>query len=252
MKMFSNQIEMNANTKLSFALCTVLALSGASLRANEPDKDKGAPGAASKTEAGRASQLNSADEQFIKEACKANKIELKMSKLGVQKAQNEQVKQFAQKLIDDHTKANTELKQLASRKGLMLPESDESLTGHGDEDRTRVREKTDADRDGSKEHAEFKAEWKKLEDLSGTEFDRQYVGMAVKCHEKSVQEFEKASQRSGDPEVKAFAAKTVPTLREHLSQAKSLQTTVSGVGAPGSDSNTDYGKSKSDSDSPKP
>ena len=244
MKLIRNQIEMNAKTTLTFALCTVLALSVASLRAQEDNygkdknKDKGAPGAASTTQAGKAGTLNS-DEKFIQEACKGGHIEVQMGKLGVQKAQNPQVKQFAQKLVDDHSKANTELKQLASSKGITLPEPSDRITGIADEaDSTRVREKESADRDGGKDHADFKREWQKLESASGTEFDRQFMSMTVKCHEKSVKEFEKVSQGTGDAEVKAYAAKTLPTLQEHLRTAQSLQSQVGGAGAPGTESGT--------------
>jgi putative membrane protein len=249
MKILRNQIEINAKTRLTLALCTVLALSVASLRAQEDNygkesKDKGAPGAASTTQAGKAGSLNSSDEQFIKDACKGSHIEVKMGKLGVQKAQNEQVKQFAQKLIDDHTKANTELKQIASSKGITLPEPPDRITATDDSaDRTQVREKEDAAHSSDKDHAEFKREWQKLESASGTEFDRQFMSMVVMCHEKGVKEFEKTSQTSTDSEVKAFAAKTLPTLREHLATAKSLQSQVGNVGAPGAETGTQTDRS---------
>src|ERR1051325_1242369 len=71
MKLLPNQIETNAKTKLTLALCTVLALSGASLRAaddNDKDKDKGGAGTATNTQAGKAGQLSRTDERFIKEA----------------------------------------------------------------------------------------------------------------------------------------------------------------------------------------
>lgn len=257
MKLLRNQIETNAKTKLTLALCTVLALSAASLRAQEDnygkDKDKGAPGAASTTQAGKAGTLSSSDERFIKDACKGGHIEAEMGKLGVQKAQNPQVKQFAQKLADDHSKANAELKQLASSKGITLPEPPERIAGTDESaDRTQVRDKEDADPSRAREHAEFKREWQKLESASGAEFDRQFVSMAVKCHEKGVKEFEKASQGTGDAEVKAYAAKTLPTLQEHLRTAQSLQSQVGGAGAPGTDAGTQTDQStspgKSDSD----
>jgi len=243
MKLLRNQIETNAKTKLTLALCTVLALSVASLRAQEDnygkEKDKGAPGAVTTTEAGKAGTLSSSDEKFIKDACKGGHIEVKMGKLGVQKAQNSEVRQFAQKLVDDHTRANSELKQLAASKGCTLPEPQDRITAIDDDaDRTQVREKTDADHADSKDHAEFKREWQKLESSSGADFDRQYVRMTVMCHEKGVKEFEKVSQGTGDADVKAFAAKTLPTLREHLATARSLQTQVGGVGAPGAESGT--------------
>jgi putative membrane protein len=233
MKLFGNQFDMNAKTKLSLALCTVLALSAAALRADD-DKNKGAPGNDSTA---TSSKLSHSDEKFIKDACRGNHMEVQMGKLGVQKAQSDQVKQYAQRLIDDHTKADTELKQLASSKGLTLPSEKVAGTSEDYSDRTRVREKSDTDAESHKEHAGLK----KLEGLSGTEFDREFVRMAVKDHENDIKEFEKASQKADDAQVKAFAAKALPTLREHLSQAKSLQSQIGSAGAPGSDSATDAG-----------
>jgi putative membrane protein len=229
---------MNAKTKLTFALCTVVALSMTPLRADDKDT-------------GKAGKLSRGDEKFLKEACEGGMMEVKMGKLGVQKAQNAQVKQFAQTLIDDHTKANTELKELAASKGCVLPESQDSIssTSSGTStsstqsaDRTAVREKADRG-EGHKEHAAMK----KLQGLSGTEFDREFVKMAVNDHQKDVKEFEKAAKDADDTELKSFAAKTLPTLRQHLQQAKSLQTQVS-AGAAGSESGIDTGKSQSQSD----
>jgi putative membrane protein len=219
MKLFRNQNYGNAKFKLSLALCTVVALSTAALRADD-DKDKGAPGGDTTKATGKASQLSRSDENFIKDACRGGHMEVQMGKLGVQKAQSPEVKQFAQRLIDDHTKAGAELKQLASSKGLTLPEPDKIAgTTTDDSDRTQVREKEDTDHKG---HAEMK----KLEGLSGTDFDRAFAKAAVNDHEKNVKEFEKASQKADDSDVKSFAAKTLPTLREHLQQARSLQASV--------------------------
>ncbi|HMJ89825.1 MAG TPA: DUF4142 domain-containing protein [Candidatus Acidoferrum sp.] len=223
LKMFQTNKIVNAKTTLTFAVCTLLALSGASLRAQDQDVDsksdidaKGAAGANAASQSG--GKLSRSDKKFIEEACKGGKMEIHMGKLGVEKAQNDQVKQYAQRLIDDHTKAGTELKQLASQKGVTLPE-EKIVSGTTDSDRTKVRETEGSDH---KEHAGMK----KLQGLSGTEFDREFVRMAVKDHEKDVKEFEKAAEKADDADVKAFAQKTVPTLREHLQQAKSLETQV--------------------------
>jgi putative membrane protein len=220
MKLFRNQNYGNAKIKLSLALCTVVALSTAALMADD-DKDKGAPAGDSGKATGKASQLSRSDENFVKDACRGGKMEVQMGKLGVQKGQSSELKQFAQRLIDDHTKAGMELKQLASSKGLTLPEEKIASTTD-DADRSKVREKEDADRGEHKEHTELK----KLENLSGTDFDKAFAKMAVNDHEKDIKEFEKASQKADDADIKAYAAKTLPTLREHLQQAQSLQTSL--------------------------
>lgn len=244
MKLLANRIELNAKTKLSLALCTVLALSGACLMAAD-DKDTGAPGSASTKEAGKTSHLSRGDEKFIKDAAKGGMMEVQMGKLAVQKAQSAQVKQYGQRLIDDHTKANTELKQIAATKGVTLPESHEGITSDTDTtDRTQVREKSDSDHDlGFWDRRAMK----KLEGLSGTEFDREFIKMAVSDHQKDVKEFEKASKDLDDSDLKAFAAKVLPKLQEHLSQAQTLEASIGSTGAPGSSSGIDSDKSGSNS-----
>jgi len=178
---------------------------------------QGAPGSGSSTASG--GKLSRGDEKFVKDAAKGGMMEVHMGKLGVQKAQNAEVKQYAQRLIDDHTKANAELKQLAAQKGITLPDD---KVASADSERTKVRE---SEATTESEHGSMT----KLHNLSGTEFDREFVRMAVTDHEKDVKEFERAAQKSDDPDLKAWAQKTAPTLREHLQQAKSLQAQVGGT-----------------------
>lgn len=245
MKSFLNSTEFNAKTKLSFALCTALALSGLGVCAADKD-DVGSPANPAGGQVGKAARLSHGDESFIKDAAKGGMMEVEMGQLGVQKAQSSEVKQFAQRLVDDHTKANTELKQLAASKGVTLPDSSGShITGTAEnKDRTQVRDRSETDRQlGFWDRRELK----KLQGMSGTDFDREFVKTAVNDHEKDVKEFEKASQNLDDSELKAFAAKTLPTLQQHLSQAKGLQTTVN-AGAPGTDSGANTDKSKSSTD----
>lgn len=260
MNMFENKLELNAKAKLTLALCTVLALSMAPLRADDSTKDKsqsqGAPGSETSSQSGKLSRM---DEKFVRDAAKGGAMEVQMGRIGVQRAQNPAVKQLAQRIVDDHTKANAELRQLASSKGITLPDADRvastgTSTSSGtaigtttESDRTQVRDKSDP---SSKSHGEHAEATKKLEGLSGTEFDRAFVKASVTHHEKAVKEFEKASQSAEDQELKAFAAKTLPTLREHLSQAQGLQAQVGATGAPGDDSGTDTGKSKQDNSEP--
>lgn len=265
-----------AKTTFTLATCLLFACTAA-LKANDQAADKarsadsrnlqsdkstssqssesqGGTSKSTSSDAGGASSLSNPDEKFIREAAIGSKMEIKMGKLGTEKAQNAQVKQFAQRLIDDHTKAGTELKQLASSKGITLPQDDTASSSSSSSDRTQVREKPDASADHS-EHGQHQAQMKKLEQLSGAEFDREFVKMAVADHQKDVKEFEKQAQKSSDAEIKAFAQKTAPILREHLQQAKSLESQVgassTGQGSPDSDSSSTSGADKSDSDSKK-
>ena len=276
MKSLLNQHQLNAKTKLTLALCTVLAMSSASLTADDDkDKSQGGTGSATKLEtgtAGQAGQLGAMDEKFVRDAAKSGMMEVQIGKLGVQKAQNAQVKQFAQKLVDDHGKANTELQQFAAKKGITLPSAPEGITstttttttttdpastpgaitsipktdpsavgapgaGTGtstDSDRTQVRDRADA----SHGDAQMQNEMRKLQGLTGTDFDREFVSQAVKHHEKDVRDFDQASKQCEDQELKSWINKTLPTLREHLQTAQSLQASVGSAGAPGADAGT--------------
>jgi putative membrane protein len=273
MKLLSNQHQWNANTKLTLALCTVLALSGAAVNAaDDKDKGQGGTGSASQSQtgtsgqSGKSGQLSRTDEQFVRQAARSGNMEVHMGKMGTQKAQNSQVKQFAQKLVDDHGKANSELQQIASRKGITLPQPREGITGTdsstsdgsssdssavgapGGDSGTST--SSDSQRPGrrggtiiSSDPSQSSSDMKKLHSLSGTDFDREYVSLAAKHHQKSVQNFEQASKTVEDQELKAWIEKTLPTLKEHLQTAQSLQTTVGGAGAPGSDTGASSGSS---------
>lgn len=133
---------------------------------------------------------------FMTEAAKGGMAEVELSRLATTKAQNAEVKKFAQKMIEDHTNANTELKQLASKKNVTLP---------------------------SELDAAHKAVKDKLSGLSGAEFDKEYVNAMVTDHEKTVNLFKTQSDKGTDADAKAFASKTLPKLQGHLDMIKGIQ-----------------------------
>lgn len=141
------------------------------------------------------SAMASADRTFLLEAAMGGMMEVELGKIAVQKGASEGVKQFGQRMVDDHSKAGDELAKLAASKGITLP--------------TQLDEKNRKDVDN-------------LSKLSGTEFDRAYAKAMLSDHKKDVSAFEKESMNSQDTDVKAFAAKTLPTLKEHLEMAKAL------------------------------
>lgn len=158
-----------------------------------PGTDTGAPAA----QAGR--NMDRSDRKFVEEAAEGGKAEVELGRMAQQRAAHAQVKAFGERMVADHGKANDELMKLVSAKGLQLPtEPDRS-------------HKKDAERLGK---------------LSGNDFDKAYMKHMVDDHKKDVSDFEKASRSAEDPEVKAFAAKTLPTLKAHLQQA---QTTYDAV-----------------------
>jgi putative membrane protein len=138
---------------------------------------------------------------FATKAAQGGMAEVELGRLASQKASNDRVKQFGQKMVDDHSKANNDLKQAASQESIELP----------------------ADTD-----AKHKQAMQKLSGLSGAAFDKAYMAEMVKDHVHDVQEFEKASKAPGESPVKQFAASTLPTLKEHLQMARDLNNEVKG------------------------
>ena len=124
-----------------------------------------------------------------------------MGKMAQEKGSSDQVKQFGARMVEDHSKANDDLKQVASSKGITLP--------------------IDLD-------AKHKAKMDKMQKLSGAQFDRAYMDDMVADHKEDVAEFKKQASSGKDSDVKAFAAKTLPTLEDHLKMAQSTDAAVKG------------------------
>lgn len=150
---------------------------------------------ASGNSASSSGKLAPADRQFIKKAAEGGLAEVQLGQLATEKADSQDVKQFGQRMVDDHTKANDQLKQVASQKGVTVPYK------------------------LSPKDAATKA---RLEKLSGKAFDRAYMRDMVMDHTKDVSEFRMESKNAKDPDVKNFASQTLPTLQDHLKEAKSI------------------------------
>lgn len=140
-------------------------------------------------------KLSRTDRDFIEDAAKGGMFEVQSGQLAQQKASDPAVKEFANRLVQDHTKANDELKQIAQTKNVTMPD---------------------------KEKWGERREVSKLGKLSGAAFDREFTQRAVKDHEKDIKDFEKATSKVKDPDVKAWAEKQLPALREHLAMAQKL------------------------------
>lgn len=175
----------------------VLATCGAvAQQSSDPSNASSASGGGSaKASAGSAM----ADTKFMKEAAEGGMAEVALGQLAAEKASNSDVKKFGQRMVDDHSKANDELKQIASQKNVDLPQD---LS------------------------AKDKATKAMLEKLSGEQFDRAYMKDMVKDHKKDVSDFRRESKSAQDPDVKQFVTKTLPTLEEHLKQAESIASTA--------------------------
>jgi putative membrane protein len=150
-----------------------------------------------------SSKLSSGDSDFIKEAAQGGMMEVQLGKAAQDKASNEKVKEFGKRMEQDHSKANDELKKIASDKGVQLSS------------------------DLDKKH---KSKMDKLTKLSGAEFDRQYMRDMVSDHKDDIKKFQNEADKGKDADLKKFASQTLPTLKEHLQLAESASDAVKSSG----------------------
>ena len=143
----------------------------------------------------KGGKLSHGDRSFIEDAAKGGMMEVQAGQVAQSKATDPAVKDFASTLVQDHTKANDELKQIAESKGVQLPTKLDWTQGH---------------------------ELKKLKGEKSKDFDREFAQHEVKDHQKDVKKFEKASRDLKDPDLKAWAEKTLPDLKKHLQMAQQL------------------------------
>src|SRR4051812_23562588 len=148
----------------------------------------------------KGTKLTGDDERFIKEAASGGMMEVELGKIAADKAQDSEVKSFGKRMVDDHTKANQQLKTLASNKGVTIP---------------------------SELDKKHKSKVDKLSKASGADFDRQYMKDMVDDHKEDVQKFQRIADKGRDADVKKFAADTLPTLKEHLDLAQKTDKQVS-------------------------
>jgi len=137
-----------------------------------------------------AQSLSSQDRSFLQDAAKGGMREVHMGHLAMEHGSSQAVKDLGQRLVTDHTKGSEEVTALAKKKGVTLPsDTNPSMP---------------------------------LAKKTGADFDREFAKDMVEDHQKDIMAFEKEAASGSDPDVKNFASKTLPTLREHLSIAQSL------------------------------
>ncbi len=165
------------------SIVSVLALAGAA----EPPSDKG------------DKIVTGGDLAFMNDAGPGGVAEVELGRLAVERGASAEIKQFAQQMIEDHSKAGEKLKKLAQQKKVTL--SPEILP-------------------------QAKQTKEKLAKLSGSEFDQAYVKAMVEMHVKDVTAFEAVAKTATDADVKAFATETLPTLKHHLQMIRDLAKTM--------------------------
>jgi len=172
------------------------AKSSQAMTSSQSNMSKGQSGMSNGSMNSQAATVSSSDRKFMDKAAQGGMAEVKLGELATQKAQSDQVKQFGQRMVDDHSKADQQLKQLASTKDVTLP--------------------TTLDKSTQKEYD-------KLSKLSGADFDREYMKHMVSDHKKDISEFKSESNKAKDADLKQFASSTLPTLQEHLTLAQSAE-----------------------------
>ena len=148
---------------------------------------------------GAQKMMNSSDMKFAMKAAQGGAAEVKLGQLAVEKAASPDVKAFGQRMIDDHTKMNDQMKSLAAQEAITLP--------------------TDLD-------AQDQAEYRKLSQLSGEAFDEAYMKDMVKDHKEDIKQFQKEANDGKDPQLKQLASTALPTLQSHLQNAESVESKV--------------------------
>jgi len=139
-------------------------------------------------------KLSSDETNFIKDAAQGGLMEVQLGQLAQEKTGNEKVKEFGKRMEQDHSKANEELKKIASDKDVQLSnELDKKHKGKVD----------------------------KLTKLSGADFDKQYMDAMVSDDKEDIKKFQRVADKGKDAELKQFARQTLPTLKEHLQLAES-------------------------------
>jgi putative membrane protein len=140
--------------------------------------------------------LSAADKAFIHQAGIGGTHELQLSQLVDRRSNDPEVRRFARRMLDDHSRASAELKAILAHKNITAPDN------VMDPEHTRV--------------------WSELQQLGGSAFDALYMATMVKDHEQAVALFKAEAQGGGDPDVKAFAARQLPAIEQHLAEARQI------------------------------
>jgi putative membrane protein len=148
------------------------------------------------------------DQQFVDEAAKGGLAEVKLGELASERATDPEVRRFGQRMVEDHGAANKELTSILKNMASITPPSKELVGKHRDT-------------------------YDDLSKRQGGDFDKTYISNMVADHEKDAKLFESMADNGQDPQLKAFAAKTLPVIKEHLKMARDI---ANKIGAPVSSS----------------
>jgi putative membrane protein len=124
---------------------------------------------------------------------------VQLGDLAQQKGNSQAVRDFGKRMVADHGKANDQLKQIASKKGVSIPPS----LSHSEQSMLE-----------------------QLQNASGATFDKDYAKGMVKDHRQDIKQFQKAAKELTDPDLRAWAEQTLPILQQHLGMAEQMEANV--------------------------
>jgi putative membrane protein len=146
--------------------------------------------------ANAATTVSAADQNFMLAAAQGGMTEVKLGELAAQKGVRDDVKEFGQLMVKDHTAINDDLKALAAQKGVALPDS------------------LDAKHQGMVD---------KMAALTGSEFDNAYIAGMIKGHKADAKAFKGESAATQDADIKSFLDKSIPIVQEHLKHVTAMK-----------------------------
>jgi len=202
---------MNVNrmcSRVFYTACTAL-LAGAMASAQSPQSNPGSPSSQSPSTSPSSPGMGTSatpgmttdpgngmmDKAFVKKAMQGGMAEVDLGKLAAEKGSSEDVKQFGQQMVDDHSKLNEQMKPVAAQLGVSAP------------------------KEPSKKDQELKT---KLQALSGQQFDEAYIKAMLKDHKKDHDEFSNEAQNAQDPNVKQVAQQGDQLIQQHLQHIEQI------------------------------
>lgn len=184
---------------LSLAFVAAFALQSCNNGNKPEDSEKAAKEANEQKADNKTNAVDEGDAKWADEVANGGMKEVEASQKALTMSMDKDVKSFAQMMVDDHTKANNELKDLAAKKNITLPSS---LSDDARKDIDDMSKKT------------------------GHDFDEAYMDMMVSDHDKTVSKLQDGNNSLKDADLKAWAAKTLPVVQHHDEMAKSMKDMV--------------------------
>ena len=158
-------------------------------------------GTRSSSPSSQSGQTAQSDQEFVKTAASSGLAEVESGKLAKKRASSDEVREMADKMVEDHSRANDRLTAIASRQNITLPKEPDAAE---------------------------RSEIERLQKLSGQAFDRALLAHERKAHREAIALYSRQAESGSNPELKRFASEQLPKLREHLEKVESLQRNMGG------------------------